>query len=157
LNQYKLIKPKEYVEISKMKPDLNTDELVAKRKNQERIKEFSKQLRNFNQEVIMQQPKKPSSIEENDLTVAKGKQESNRQRALEFAKHIPKPKVAPNYSGKRGQPNTGPSGGGDLEGGNDGGIYMDDDAMDAAHLQELEMKHAQNKARMDAIKRSLAL
>lgn len=81
LGQYKLIKPKDYMEIGKMKPDLNTDELVAKRKNAERIKEFSSQLRSINKEVIIQQPKLPSSVEQSDLNVAKQKLDSKRTRA----------------------------------------------------------------------------
>lgn len=138
-----------------MKPDLNTDELIAKRKNVDRIKEFSKQLRTFNQEMIMQQPKKPSSVEENDMVVAKGKQESNRQKALEFAKNIPKPKSTTRCSQMKNHPIH--SGSMNSAGGDSNGLYIDDDAVEAARLQELEMKHQQNKAKMEAIKRSLAL
>ncbi len=148
INQYRLIRPKEYVEISKMKPDLNTDDLVAKRRNVERVKEFSKQLRAFNQEVIMQQPKKPSSGEENGISLSKFKQESSRHRALEFAKNIPKPKV--NSVSVLDESCH-------CKDKNDGSLYMDEEAIDAARLEELEQKHQQNKARMDAIRRSLAL
>lgn len=143
--------------------DLNTDELIAKRRNAERIKEFSKQLRAFNQEAITQQPKLPSSTEQSDLNIARAKYESNRQRALEFAKHIPKPKVtAEDVHGdteqagrsksaqrRRNSSTENPSEG------NGRGLVMDEDAFQMAKLQELEAKHQQSKAKMEAIKKSL--
>lgn len=42
------------MEISNLKPDLNTEELRAKRSNLERIKEFSRNLKNFNKQVRYQ-------------------------------------------------------------------------------------------------------
>ncbi len=138
-----------------MKPDLNTDELVAKRKNADRIKEFSRQLRHFNKDVLTQQPKLPSSTEAKDLVTSKVKQESARQKALEFAKNIPKPQ-APASVAENGMSRVSRSADG-TNGRNDGGLYMDDEAVEAAKLQELESKHMQNKAKMDAIKKSLAL
>lgn len=180
LQQYKMIKPKEYVELGKLKPDLNTDELIAKRKNLDRIKEFSKQLRQVNADMLTQQPKLPSATEQNDLQIARQKYESTRQRALEFAKNnVPKPKVARNAQlderrDQRGyydeETDNGPSqirdgtrrsqSAGERSGSYGGsrsnlGIPMDEDAFQAAKLQELEAKHQQSKARMEAIKRSL--
>lgn len=180
LQQYKMIKPKEYVELGKLKPDLNTDELIAKRKNLDRIKEFSKQLRQVNADMLTQQPKLPSASEQNDLQIARNKYESTRQRALEFAKNnVPKPKVARNAQlddrrDPRGyydeETDNGPSqlrdatrrsqSAGERSGSYGGsrsnlGIPMDEDAFQAAKLQELEAKHQQSKARMEAIKRSL--
>lgn len=136
-----------------MKPDLNTDELVAKRKNLDRIKEFSKQLRHFNQEVIMQQPKKPSAVEENDLNIARSKLESNRQRALEFAKNVPKPKVAAQTEEREVRRGSSSA---DGKRNAEKDLYMDEEAVKEARLQELELKHAQNRAKMDAIRKSLA-
>jgi hypothetical protein len=148
--------------------DLNTDELVAKRKNAERIKEFSRQLRSFNQEQITQQSKLPSATEQNDLQKAKQKYESRRQRAIEFAKQIPKPKSSKEetdlgqdeYSGGNtlfaaGQSRSSYSAGNMNGVGGGGGLVMDEDAIHAAKLQELESKHMQSKAKMEAIKRSL--
>lgn len=180
LQQYKMIKPKEYVELGKLKPDLNTDELIAKRKNLDRIKEFSKQLRQVNADILTQQPKLPSATEQNDLQIARQKYESTRQRALEFAKsNVPKPKVARNAQlderrDQRGyydeEADNGPTqirdgtrrsqSAGERSGSYGGsrsnlGIPMDEDAFQAAKLQELEAKHQQSKARMEAIKRSL--
>eukprot|EP01039_Chlorochromonas_danica_P003458 gene3458-3787_t len=104
LKQYHLIKPKEYVEISKIQPDLNTEELVAKRKNMERIKEFSKQLRVVNQDLIQQQRKLPPATEQIDIEKSKQKLNSKRQKALEFARNIPKPAT------EKGQQQHGPTG-----------------------------------------------
>eukprot|EP01039_Chlorochromonas_danica_P006866 gene6866-7589_t len=47
--------------------DLNTEELVVKRKNMERIKEFSKLLRVVNQDAIQQQRKLPPATEQIDI------------------------------------------------------------------------------------------
>jgi hypothetical protein len=150
-----MIKPKEYIEISKMKPDLNTEELIAKRKNLERIKEFSKQLKSYNKEVLSNQPKLPAANEQLDLEIAKKKYDSNRIRAMEYAKHIPKPKVMNDNDNneRRASISAGSDDGGGVR--NGGGLYMDEDAMQAARLQELEVKHAQGKARLDAIKKSM--
>jgi hypothetical protein len=139
---------------------LNTEELVAKRKNADRIKQFSKQLRDFNKESFSNQPKLPSSVEQSDLMTSKKKYDSNRIRGMEYAKHIPKPKLATNSQDqcdgedqqqqqdqqddeRRRVSYTG------------GGLYMDEDALQAAKLQELEAKHQQGKARLEAIKKSI--
>lgn len=160
LKQYQLIKPKEYVEIGNIKPDLNTDELVAKRKNAERIKQFSKQLRSFNKDAISAAPKLPSAVEQNDLNVARQKYESKRQKAIEFARQIPKPAIPvdpvaiesdeiaanslPLPSSSRG--NTAMAA---------HGPRIDQDAMVSAKIQELQAKHEQSKVKMAAIKKSM--
>lgn len=73
--------------------DLNSEELIAKRSNLARVKEFSKQLKVYNEKAILQLPKKPSAVEEEQIVKSKGNVESNRSRALNFAKNIPKPKT----------------------------------------------------------------
>ena len=94
LQQYKIIKPKEYVEICNLKPDLNTDELRAKRANLERIKEFSKNLKSFNEKMIESQSRKPPTFSEaSAIEISKKKEDSSRERALQFAKNIPRPKI----------------------------------------------------------------
>jgi hypothetical protein len=54
LADYKQIKGETYKEVSKLQPDLNSDVLVAKRANQQRVKDFSKQLKEFNRAEIKQ-------------------------------------------------------------------------------------------------------
>jgi hypothetical protein len=173
LQQYKLIKPIQYTEIQgKLRPDLNSDELIAKRKNAERIKEFSKQLRQLNADVLTQQAKLPSASEQNDLQIARSKYESSRQRALDFARNnVPKPKQ-PSYlnvemadadnrnnRSRSAPPKNHNSQSMSRESSNDPnsnvGMLMDEDAFQAAKLQELEAKHQQSKMKMEAIKRSL--
>ena len=53
--------------------DLNSDELVAKRANLERIKEFSKNLQSFNRQTISQQPKLPPAAEKRDIAISEQK------------------------------------------------------------------------------------
>lgn len=67
---------------------------MAKRNNAERIKQFSKNLSNYNKEMLTQQKKLPSSSEKHDIEVSKMKFESKNHRAKEFSKNIPKPVVS---------------------------------------------------------------
>ncbi|OQR94925.1 hypothetical protein ACHHYP_00805 [Achlya hypogyna] len=84
LSEYKQEKHTGYYELGKLKPDLNADDLVEKRANKERIKEFSKNLRAINQTL-----KKKEVVE-----VTPEKTLSTRDKALAFAKDkVPKPKV----------------------------------------------------------------
>ena len=55
LSDYKANQPQEYVELGKLQPDLMDEELVAKRANQDRVKEFSQQLRKINTEQMRAQ------------------------------------------------------------------------------------------------------
>jgi hypothetical protein len=126
--------------------DLNSEELIAKRKNVDRIKQFSKQLREFNKDVMQQQPKLPSAVEQNDIEISKKKFDSNRIRAMEYARQVPKPKL---NKGER----ISRSAEGHSQFASD--LFMDEDAFQAAKLQELEAKHQQGKARLEAIKKSI--
>lgn len=74
-------------------PDLNREDLIAKRANLDRVKEFSRNLHNYNRQVLSQAPKLPSASEKRDIRLSEQKYQSNRQKALEFAKSVPKPKV----------------------------------------------------------------
>ncbi|KAF0696636.1 Aste57867_12617 [Aphanomyces stellatus] len=85
LSEYRQEKQDKYYELGKLKPDLNAVELVEKRANMERIKEFSKNLRQINQAT----PKKVVTAPVEEKKVA-----STRDKALAFAKQkVPKPKV----------------------------------------------------------------
>eukprot|EP01038_Epipyxis_sp_PR26KG_P014997 gene14997-20174_t len=128
LDQYNLIKPKEYIEIANIKPDLNTDELVAKRANMNRIKDFSNNLKSFNQVTLRNQQKLPAANEQNDMEIAKKKMDSKRLKAIEFAKNIPKPKIKNN---KNNLNNNNMNNDDDNNYGNDYGDYgMDEDDHD---------------------------
>lgn len=169
LGQYKQIKPKEYVEIEPhLKPDLTNDALLAKRANAERVKEFSKQLKEFNRSSLQEQRKLPYSSEAVGIEISKKKLESNRERALQFSKHIPKPKAKSTADvdvivGTR--KNTGRYGDDDDEDEDD---RYDDSYVratdkygqtyeSATRMQELQAKHNDNRRNIAAIKKSMGL
>lgn len=132
---------------------MNSEELIAKRANKERIKEFSKNLQKFNKEVALDQRKVLPSSEASAITTAKQKLESKREKALEFAKHVPKPK--PPKQSSSSSPLT------PVE----GGEHDEDDEMaimqlgneHSSALDALTAKHAENKRQVEAIKRSVGI
>jgi hypothetical protein len=155
---------------------LNTDELKAKRANADRIREFSKKLRDFNKEAIT--VRAPSPIDTN-TPHPRHIEQSARSRALEFAKNVPKPKI-------RKEQNIlvhGDTGSAEKDKNNYGSVaeenylswdhnaesFGDDSGLNAAmaavlgggkgggRLHELEQKHGDNQRKVDAIKRSLGL
>ncbi|CBN75064.1 conserved unknown protein [Ectocarpus siliculosus] len=86
LKEYREAKPTGYVELGKLQPDLYTDELVAKRANAERIKEFSTNLRKINSDTAAARgdgDRRPRP---------KKKDQDSRTRALAFARKIPLPR-----------------------------------------------------------------
>ena len=70
---------------------MNTEVLKAKRANADRIKDFSKQLNEFNKLNLLDQKKVPHSSEASGVEMCRKKMESNRERGMQFAKQIPKP------------------------------------------------------------------
>ncbi len=136
LAQYRKIKPQGYVEFSKLQPDLNSEELVAKRANAQRIKDFARNLQSFNKDQIVKQKE---SLEVNPRQ--ERKEPTARDKAREFAKNIPKPKV-------RSAPK-------------ERSVECVSDGMNLEPernlLEELETKHLQSKRQVEAIKKSLGL
>jgi len=147
VTEYRATKPSRYVEIDRLKPDLNSEELKAKRANANRVKEFSKNLQQYNKQSILNQRKIPSGNEVAQIKVSKQKMESKLERMKAFARDkIPKPKQRETYKKE------------DFEHG-----YMtaaDEFGMsheEATNLQELEVKHKESQAQVEAIKRSLGM
>lgn len=135
LQQYRKIKPQEYVEFGKLKPDLNTSELIAKRANAERIKQFSKNLHEFNKANI----KQGISADEK-LALRNVKAPSKRDKALQFAQNVPKPKVnVPKANDNVPKRNVGVS------------------VEKASKLDELTSRHQQSRKQVEAIKKSMGL
>lgn len=186
LKDYKASKPKDYQEIpKKLKPDLNSETLKAKRANKERVKEFSENLQKFNKAEIRAHKKLPSSVESRDLELSTIKQMSKRERALEYGKKVPRPKAsdASTITSKGddyGQGNHGDAGKKrgnfesklnviyDEEDWNAKDDMADDEFLEAPDpsglafsaankLSELEAKHNNSKRQIDAIKRSLKM
>ena len=124
--------------------DLNTEELVAKRANQNRIKEFSKNLKEFNKNMI--QKESQDDLNQNNQQQQQQqqkKEESKKEKSLQYAQNIPKPKVKP--ESKQSNANEGKN------------IGMISEAIEVSKLDELTSKHLQNKKQVEAIKKSLGL
>ena len=130
----------------------------------QRIKDFSKNLQSFNRENLRQQPKLPPAAEKSEIVISMRKQDSKRERMLEFSKQIPKPQVR----------NPKPFGNNDIiydeddddtfdpgmpprrnRGQGDGGNYST--SADDYRLQELEAKHNNGKKQIDAIRKQMGL
>ena len=160
--------------------DLNREDLVCKRANLERIKEFSKKLQHFNKELLSKKSKLPPSSEKHDIQISEQKFSSNRQKAIEFSKNIPKPKVKSRDSNDDGKhrtiknndydngDNDDNDGDGDYYdnngGGRNGGNGNVKDSFtfgvtnkEENRILELEAKHKQNKLQMEAIRKSLGM
>ncbi|KDO26322.1 hypothetical protein SPRG_08395 [Saprolegnia parasitica CBS 223.65] len=140
LTEYKQEKPAGYYELGKLKPDLNADDLVEKRANKERIKEFSKNLRAINQTTL----KKRDVVE----TVAPEKTLSTRDKALAFAKDkVPKPKMVikkasspkPVKNERRASPRRTPP--------------LEPNVPIESELQQLQLKHRAARAQVEALMR----
>jgi len=140
----------EYVEIQNLKPNLNSDELVAKRANVERIKEFAKNLHEYNRNTLLQQRKLPASTEAREIVLDKMKHESKRAKAIEFAKQIPKPKASESKSKSPAK-------------------RIDDDEyltandefglghQELSKIQSLQVKHEESRKQVEAIKRAMGM
>mmetsp|Transcript_13316 Transcript_13316/g.17788 ORF Transcript_13316/g.17788 Transcript_13316/m.17788 type:complete len:289 (-) Transcript_13316:61-927(-) len=90
LQQYRQAKPEKYYELGKLQPDLNRSDLVAKRHNLSRVKEFSNNLRSINRQI---QEKTNHHLRKEKERSA----QSKREIALSFAKTIPKPQIIPKH------------------------------------------------------------
>ena len=158
----KPIPRREYIEIQNLKPDLNTEELVTKRANAERIKEFAKNLHDFNRKNIEQNRKLPASTEVRDILTDKAKHESKRSKALEFARNIPKPKVETTSAGASVSGAAGKGRGTSRRQEIDDHYVTDNDEYgveygDVCRRQGLELKHEESRRQVEAIKRSMGL
>jgi hypothetical protein len=145
----------DYVEIQNLKPDLNSAELVAKRANVERIKEFAKNLHEYNKNTMLQQKKLPASTEVREIVLDKMKHESKRNKALEFAKHIPKPKVGREQDGKMKSPMQRVD-----EEGEDYMTANDEFGFgykELSKIHSLEVKHEESRKQVDAIRRAMCM
>ena len=134
--------------------DLNSEVLKAKRANADRIKDFSKQLNEFNKVSLSDQKRIPYSSEASGIEISRRKLESNRERAMKFAKHIPKPSIKSKTDGVG-------SGKIDEEGTTDD-MYLQADEYGqsyekASKLQELQAKHEDSRRNVQAIRKSMGM
>ena len=130
--------------------DLNTDILKAKRANADRIKDFSKQLNEFNKVSLGDQRRLPYSSEASGVQISKKKLESNRERAIQFAKNIPRPVI------KGKEMKSFDADDDDIADrlmcGND---YVVDQK--AFKLEELQAKHLESKRSIDAMRKQMGM
>eukprot|EP00201_Polytomella_parva_P016807 CAMPEP_0175070010 /NCGR_PEP_ID=MMETSP0052_2-20121109/18490_1 /TAXON_ID=51329 ORGANISM="Polytomella parva, Strain SAG 63-3" /NCGR_SAMPLE_ID=MMETSP0052_2 /ASSEMBLY_ACC=CAM_ASM_000194 /LENGTH=566 /DNA_ID=CAMNT_0016337103 /DNA_START=296 /DNA_END=1996 /DNA_ORIENTATION=+ len=77
-----------YWELGHLGPDLETEELQAKREKQERMKQLAKEIKDKNAAAV-------AAAASNPKPKQKVMEPTARQKALEFAKNVPKPEVKP--------------------------------------------------------------
>ncbi len=199
LKEYNIIKPKGYMVIESLKPggrnillshftlfftnlciflyfslfisDLNTEELIAKRNNLERIKQFSKNLSNYNKEALVSQRKLPSAAEKHDIEVSNKKQESKQARAKEFSRNIPLPKPSTQHLSQAAQTRNNNKHAQEQEDVDDcyGGqresdskryersFHSSEEAEAEQRLQQLMAKHDQSKAQINSVRKTLGI
>ena len=157
LKDYRGSRPQEYVELGKLPADLNTDELIAKRANKERIREFSRNLRTINASKIRRQacstktaPRTGESIRNEEKMLKQ--RNSARQKARDFARHIPRPRQKL-ISGDNERQCHGRKAVSQNSLHADIGMQSDDHPLSA--LDELEMQHDLAVARIAAIRNGL--
>lgn len=157
LSQYKKEKPAGYYELGKLQPDLNAEELVQKRANLERIKSFSKNLRAIN---MSSSKKTDAEAKKQPREQEQKRANSSREKALEFSKHIPKPRI-------QQRPLADPSGPLSTASSSDSlpaihkprrpiNSVQDDEEDDdmSTELEELQMRHQASRAQVEALMRN---
>ncbi len=82
------MKGSKYWELGKLGPDLERKDIQEKRSARDKMKEFSSEIRRNNARVTRKAPK---ASDRGASTMDSSKAYSARQRALNFAKNIPKP------------------------------------------------------------------
>uniref|UniRef100_A0A7S4NTG1 Uncharacterized protein n=3 Tax=Guillardia theta TaxID=55529 RepID=A0A7S4NTG1_GUITH len=117
----------EYYELGKLGPDLDVNELNEKRQRQERIKAYAEAVRHENKNIIAMAPERRD----------KPKPPSKREKAIEFARKVPKPKLRPaqETSEERSEPDEEP----------------------VTELQLLALRHKRDKELVMAIKKDLGM
>ncbi len=74
-----------YFELGKLQPDLNSDDLLIKRANKERVKEFSSNLRKINKDMGIIPPARPGGAGEDHHTVSSNRSAIDVERAEKMA------------------------------------------------------------------------
>lgn len=128
---------------------MNSEVLKAKRANVDRVKEFSRNLKSFNEKVIKEQPKLPQAQEAVEIDKSKQKLESKRERAIQFAKQIPKPSIRTQKDEMSSKQHS--------EINDDFSSADPYSFVDETKFVELEARHNASKRQVDAIKKSLGL
>eukprot|EP00238_Polyblepharides_amylifera_P007783 CAMPEP_0196598504 /NCGR_PEP_ID=MMETSP1081-20130531/94358_1 /TAXON_ID=36882 /ORGANISM="Pyramimonas amylifera, Strain CCMP720" /LENGTH=523 /DNA_ID=CAMNT_0041924209 /DNA_START=25 /DNA_END=1596 /DNA_ORIENTATION=+ len=122
----------EYWELGKLKPDLKDEELTEKKAKLDLIKEMDRKNRAANVQALKEQQARPKKEAPKKL--------STREKALEFARKVPKPAVA-----KREEeaPVAGAGSGQEEE-------------REMSVLEQLELQHRLDQERVQAIKQQMS-
>ena len=142
---YKALLGDGYFELGKLGPDLDPEELAEKRLRQERIRAYADAVRQENrQQAAFAPPPRPAP-----------KPPSNRQKAIEFARNVPRPKPradAPADADAAGRRRAaGGSDNGDGEDGEDG----EEEEEEETELQRRQRRHLEDRALVEEMRRQL--
>ena len=125
---------------------------MAKRANLQRVKEFARNLNKFNDSYIKTQTSKlPPPNQVHEIQKATEKISSKRTKALEFARHIPKPNVNSKETEEDYVENNG-----QCDKLDDKDVYGLTSS-EANRISELETKHLEKKKQIEAIKKSMGM
>lgn len=156
LAEYQRENPRQYVELGLLGADLDSEELVAKRAVKARVKVFSEQLRRVNlKDGEVPATTAASTVPAPPPPAERVAARAQRERALEFAKRVPKPKPAARLP-EPGQGHREARGDGDSDSGR-GHYYGSPEAgtLVSRQVEELEARHAMLKHTADAIRREM--
>ena len=145
---YKALLGEGYFELGKLGPDLDPEELAEKRLRQERIRAYADAVRQENrQQAAFAPPPRPAP-----------KPPSNRQKAIEFARNVPRPRL-------RADPDPDP---GDAagrrraaSGSDDAGREEEEEEQEEqeqeeeTELQRRQRRHLEDRALVEAMRRQL--
>jgi hypothetical protein len=125
-----------YFELGKLGPDLDPDELAEKRLRQERVRAYADSVRQENrQQAAFAPPPRPAP-----------KPASNRQKAIEFARGVPRPKP-------RADPAARPRGAGGSGGEEEGEEGEEEE--EETELQRRQRRHLEDRALVEEMRRQL--
>ena len=158
LGEYRRQKPKEYVELAQAaaRPQLG-DDLVAKRANAERVREFSKNLKSINMGHMAMKGATPA---QEAAAQRRTEAVSKRERMREFARHrvvqaarAPPPPPDDDDDEPIGSGARAARGGRWASG--DGTAVDGAGERGASLLEDLEMRHDAQRAQVEAIRREM--
>jgi hypothetical protein len=125
-----------YFELGKLGPDLDPDELAEKRLRQERIRAYADTVRQENrQQAAFAPPARPAP-----------KPPSNRQKAIEFARGVPRPKPPrADPAARRGAGSAG----------EEGEEEEEEEEEEETELQRRQRRHLEDRALVEEMRRQL--
>ena len=135
---------KGYWELGRLGPDTATEELQAKREKAERVKQLAAQVREDNlKKAAAAKPAQPKAT----------KEPTARDRALEFAKNVPKPEVMLPPPPPKPEGRKKPGG---YAAAAAAATALKPPAAAGSDLEALEAKHSEDQQRVDRIRQELA-